>query len=384
LKPVVNYVASVELAYEENVKQAMKDYETAKANASANYDREIAIWEKQCAAERARYDKAMIEYNKKSGVTKLAEKEFLNEGKPVLNLPYKPELTQPEPPKTQKLFDKDVLAGSYLKLEGFNNLPTNAVKYVVTISGFEAFEPELKKTEYTETSKTANGQPTTYKVYKYYYSIQHKQAMSFRITLPDGTVLINQAYEKSNEFSTYNTSEYKSEYDLYNSFNKNTTLAMLEERITNANLKAINIFVNDKFGFAKRDRSITLYTVESSKKVDYSDFGAAYENVKEGLTALATDKDKAKMFLGNAAAQLDKILAESNPADKKARIDKKVTEAACKDAFEVNLMLNNFDACRKIIEKLKSLDPSKSDLKEIEELKVFLNDTEYRYKVNNN
>ena len=184
--PITNYQSFIEMTYE------LKSIE-ATEYAKSGYDQEIAIWEKQCAAERARYDKEMTEYNAKSGAKKVLEKEFLNEGKPVLRLPAKPVRQEKF---IQKLFDEKMYAGSYLILEGFTNSAEDALEYTVVLFGFEYFEPELQTTSKETTDKNGNKSTT----YSYSYKIQYKHMMSARITMPDGTVLLNQTFDKFNPF----------------------------------------------------------------------------------------------------------------------------------------------------------------------------------------
>ena len=82
-----------------------------------------------------------------------------------------------------------------------------------------------------------------------------------------------------------------------------------------------------------------------------------------------------------AVALWNKALAESNPKDKKARIDAKVTAAALLNAAEANVWLNHFDEAELLLAKLKLLDISRYN-EAAKELSVVLLDQRARFQAN--
>lgn len=63
--------------------------------------------------------------------------------------------------------------------------------------------------------------------------------------------------------------------------------------------------------------------------------------------------------VGEARASWDKALAESNPKDKKARIDEKVTAGTLYNDAEANLWMNKFDEAEILPARLKLPDISR-------------------------
>lgn len=63
--------------------------------------------------------------------------------------------------------------------------------------------------------------------------------------------------------------------------------------------------------------------------------------------------------MGPCGALWEKALTESNPKDKKARIDEKVTAATLLNDAEANLWMNNFDEAELLLARLKLLDISR-------------------------
>ncbi|MCC7452895.1 MAG: hypothetical protein IT222_01915, partial [Crocinitomix sp.] len=136
-EPISNlegYSFTVETPYAANndelIERAKRKYEEDKAN----YPNAVAAAEAQYARDLDQYDRDVItaqenfklkseEYDKMSTVEKLA----LKIQAPTLHLPNKPVYRKPEDPVYREpntsgiiTFDPNVLAGSYLKLSGYN------------------------------------------------------------------------------------------------------------------------------------------------------------------------------------------------------------------------------------------------------------------------
>ena len=79
------------------------------------YEETIAQWERDCEAVQVQYDKEMEAYNAKSTGAKILEKTLLDESKPKLILPPKPQLNQ-------KIWEETIL-GAKVDMTGMNRAP---------------------------------------------------------------------------------------------------------------------------------------------------------------------------------------------------------------------------------------------------------------------
>ena len=110
------------------------------------------------------------------------------------------------------------------------------------------------------------------------------------------------------------------------------------------NMKLVADYLDSKLGQRAITRTTSIWVV-SDKKVNYDEYPQAYEKALVGYKLLADPSRAAdaQKEIGDAAALWAKALTESNPKDKKARIDEKVTAATLFNAAEANLWMNNFD-----------------------------------------
>jgi hypothetical protein len=97
---VANYKSSLSSASDEENAKILAQYEKDKAQADADYDREMAEYPVKVKAADEKFEKAMAEYNDKSLAKKILEKQLLNENtKPVKDYvpqPYKRNVSKPD------------------------------------------------------------------------------------------------------------------------------------------------------------------------------------------------------------------------------------------------------------------------------------------------
>lgn len=401
LKGFTNYQSKVELSYaaenaalkaeyekkcEEAETQYQKDvveFPQKTKDAEAKYEVDMIAWEVKDKEAEDKYQKELVEYNKKSTAQKLADQKLLNEGKPVKqtppkpskNLPPTPYKRMPQVPQYKKEYDTQLLASTYLKLEGFANAPENAVIITATISQFEIQGPKLV-TVIKEMTKVANGQSTKYNQAYYHYETSYRQPMSVKVEVPGKGVIFNQVIEEFSTFIVVKTSE-TDNLAAQNMADPSAYAKNLEEKTLAANLKYINELINSKYGFSKVSRPTVLNNVES-KKMNYDDYQLAYDNAVSGYNMLAIDKAGATIKIKAAIDIWEKAMLESNPDDKKARVDADVTMATRFNLAEAYMMIGDFANAELQIQKINASDPSKKQKKRVEELDALEKDLKAR------
>jgi hypothetical protein len=405
LKGFTNYQSKVELSYAAENAAMKADYDQKVADAEAQYQKDVATlgqrtkdaeakyaadmkeWEAKDKIAEEKYQKELAEYNKKSMAEKLADQKLLNEGKPVKqsppqpykNLPGEPYKKMPPVPNYKKQYDTNLLASSYLKLEGFTNAPENAVVVTVTISQFDILGPKMV-TENKQMTRVVNGQSSNYTQTYYHYETSYKQPMSVKVEVPGRGVIFNQTIEEFNTYKVIKTNE-SDNLQAQGMSNPAAYAANLEEKTLAENLKFINEIVNSKYGFSRVSRTTILNNVES-KKMNYDDYQSAYDNAHAGYQMLATDNAGGTAKIKAAIETWEKAMTESNPNDKKARVDADVTMATRFNLAEAYLMINDFANAELQIQKINSSDPSKKEKKRAEELDLLEKDQKARAAAN--
>lgn len=345
---VNHYVSNVILEYE-------ADIITKKEEAQAEYDAAMATYPEQVAAAKEAYNMAMKQYQKekkawdeKSGVSKIVEKKVLEED----NEPVKPVYREPSRPylrtvKHQKIFNKELLTNSYLKVDGLEKGEENALVITVTLYGFDYVNPELKSEQKTRVSKNSNGESSKTKYTVYWYEASYKHAMNLKVETPSGEVLVDEVFEEFNEYTIYRSQSKENSYPQMKAAPLKTRL---EEKIVQDNMQIINEFINSRFGYPSIERTTTIRTVKP-KKHNYDDYIEAYNLATEGYEILAKDEETAKTKLLEAIVIWEKALTESDVNNKKARINKNVTVATYLNLIEAYIWTNQYDKVNEIISK---------------------------------
>lgn len=400
-KEVKNYTSKVVLGYVEKVgmdkasaekkySADMEEYNKKVAEAEETYKSDMIEYEKRKKEAEDKYAKEKEEWDKKSTGKKLLEKSFLDESKPKLQLPshpYKklpvrPVFTDPESAKIQKIFNTDELASTMLRLDGYPNSKENAVSIVVTMMGFEYKDPPL--VDIKETSSYQTSTKSTVKQNFYSYNISYKHPMSMRIETGKG-VITDEYIEAFNNYTINKTTAFKTQYELEQWWvkNKDAHMANLVDKAAIDNLKYIDSLLNSNHGYTKIKRESEIRLVRD-KKINYDDFQQAYESVASGYNLLAESPDKKPAIpaIQKAVEIWEAALKESNLSDKKARIDADVTIATVFNLIEATIWTDDYARSASLIAKLNTLDPSKKEKREAEELNDFLKLQKLRYEAN--
>jgi hypothetical protein len=355
---VANYQSSLSSASDEENAKILAQYEKDKAQADADYDREMAEYPAKVKAADEKFEKAMADYNDKSLAKKILEKQLLNENtKPVKDYvpqPYKRTVSKPD---IKTVYDYPSLASTYLKLDGFTKGTDNALSYHVNMQGFEHSQPTMK-TEIKKESKIVNGTSTTVDVTYYWLEFTYTNQMSVRVANAANQDIYFVAPAELADFKTYKTTSSKTAP----SSDYAALFRTVEEKVLKENLVFINHLVNDRIGFEITERETSLDYVKS-KKDEYQDVTDAYNDQLLGLKSLITNETVAKEKLNKAAAQWLTILKESDVANKKARIDKDVTISIYFNLLECYFPLRNTGDAEMILSTLERMDISNRERK---------------------
>lgn len=364
-----NFQSQVQLNYlaENAAKQA--EYAQKVKEATARYEQDLKEWELKDKEAEAQYQQEMEAYNKKSGAQKLLEKKMLEEGKPTKKHVPQPTMEVLPSPLLKKEFDANLLAASYLKLEGFSNTGENPVKITTIINGFEPSTPTYKT---QPTGATVNGSPTM----QSFYETTYKFPMAVKVEVPGKGVVYNEQIAKFSQPTVAKVTP-------TGSFDQQKYLSELEEQAVVENLKFINEMLNDKYGFVKSNRKSIIYSVET-KKVNYDDYAGAFENAIIGYNMLLNNKTEGTVKIQAAIAAWEKALTESNLSDKKARINANITLVTRLNLAEAYLWVDDYANAEMQLLKLNTLDPSRKQRAYAEELSKLVKDQKTRFDVNKN
>jgi len=361
---ILDYKAEVdaELAKaEEEYQAALAEYPEKEAAAKAAHDELVA-----------NYERALEEWNSKSSVGKIIEKQVLENSKPQPPRPYYP----PAKPmkrevKTLKLFNEEQLASTYCRVEGLN-VDENGVQIEVHLFGFENDDPVVDKQEYKEyNSKTK----TSSTVYKSQWTFNYRHSMSLRAVHPDGTILFDDVPQSINDFKKYESGlEKRSSPSGY----AQTHVDKMETKVVDDNMNIIKWLINDKLGTTTQTRDVEVVYV-NNKKGDYDDLETAMFDAKEGFTMLLSREEEAKAKIGSAIEAWDAALQEADFDDKKARINDKVVPDLYNNLLFACAMIQDFDKADDYYAESLRLDLSNKDENNLKELKLLIDDLRARY-----
>lgn len=374
---VQNYQSSIFANYEADNKKKKDDYEAEKKLANAEFEKDKAAYPSKVKEADDRYNKEVEAWKNKSFGSKVIEKQVLGENnKPVKQVPPQPYLRHVPEPELKTSYDYPVLANTYLVLDGFANKPENAVKIDVIMYGYDYTEPR-QLSEQKGTASYANGQTSTGSATYYHNEFSYRHTMSVKVTTPDGKELFSLTPQELNTYKLFKTPESTTAAPL----NPQMLIKTYEEKILQENLNRINDLVNDRIGYKRASRKVELNYVKS-KDDTYQDLLLAFNDASSGLKLLLDDAPAAKTKLQNAIQLWEKALLESDPKNKKARIDKDVTMAVYFNLLEAYFAMNDVAAGEKAIASLNIMDLSSRQRKLKDDYEALFNDLKKRLTAN--
>jgi hypothetical protein len=123
-----NYLSYVTASYEAENQKLLTQYEADKAQAEADYQREMAELPNKQKASDEKYEREMKAWNEKSTASKIIESKVLNENnRPVKDYVSKPYRRSVSAPAIKTAYDYNSLASTYLHIDGFEKGSNNAM-----------------------------------------------------------------------------------------------------------------------------------------------------------------------------------------------------------------------------------------------------------------
>lgn len=418
---VMNYqdkVAKIQAAHSQDQAAAETEYQTALANYQTEQKRADDEYKEAMNQYKMELQKAEDEYqaairggqqnpngngvtkggstpnptNTGNGVTKGGTTTPNNNGtavsdtskvkdKPIKRFvpePIKREVPMPEkrrvyPPHYPKIFDEKNLGDTYLKIEGMTQNSNNALVLITTLRGFEIGEKQVKEEQ--NSRKDDNGNVIT--TMSYQGSMQYKHPIHIQVVSPIGQTLWEEVV--GDKFESKKTAKFSTRIEAEQNLHSDNFINPLEDAVVQKSMKYIQAQLNDKFGYTKQKRNTMLRTY-SLKKVVYPEYQEAYNAAVEAYPKIEDLSKKADVLAGlnKAITAWENALTQSNPNDKKARINKKVTISTHYMLAEAYLWIENFEKAEYHLAKMDDLDAGGPEKKWAKELKILLNDQKFR------
>ena len=362
-KKYTTYSSEVFLAYEEADRLKQEEYDKQTAEANAKFDED-----KKAAAEK--YQKDKQDYKSKSLGDKIIESAVLKQdNRPKQEYVGKDYI---EKPRTRKVYDKDLLASTFIKFEGYNKDKNAPLKVTVTVLGFEY-------TPYKTNTATHEKTDTKAAYSDYSIEFEYRNPVSVKVETTDGTILLNEVVEKSNLYNKWISKTSTNLNELISGING--VLDQVDNKLIDENMKLANEYLNDHCAISTAQRESMLYNV-TSKKVDYTDLNNAFIQAAESYTLLFESKTEAIEKLKSSITIWETAMKESSATDKKARINADVMLALIFNLSEAYIWSNEYSKAQNILVKTAILDLSKKEIKKVEELKLFIADQKGRFEAN--
>jgi hypothetical protein len=343
-KSIANYQVLVIADYVQKIEQQKAAYAAASAKAETEYQKEAKKYWVQRKTDSIAYE------NNLNVWFRLTPQQQAVTPRPQLAPPSPPAKNLAPEPVYEKTFNTDLLATTAIRLEGFARLPEKALIIQLNLTGFESEEakPSTKKIQV----KRADGKMVDSTVYVYSFNYRH--IIKTKLIQPDGKFLIDEAFGPSLNFSNYTSKTFftAAEADNFWKASKAQETATIQESIVNDNLKLINDQLNSNYGYVPVSRNIMIAWVNEKK--NYDDFKEALNNAKNGYAVIGKKETQAQgeEYLRKAIAGWEKALAESNPKNRKARVDEDVTESLLMNLSEAYVWLNDFTKAQEYLTKL--------------------------------
>jgi hypothetical protein len=356
IKGLTNYQVKFEAAYEARNRQLIKDYQDQVQAARDKYRNDLADYSRLQKDANDRYDKEMAEYNKKSTGKKLTEKALLNAGKPVREVIQKPYMQDIEKPALQSSYDYGMIADTYIQLDGYRKDPSNALKILLLMYGFDHTVPRTMDEQSDNISIGGGAGMRTSKSTYYHTEFSYRHPMAVKVFTPDGKEVLSLTPPELNGYKIYKSAQ----TDQPKRINSEMLIKNSEEKVLQDNLKFMNILLNDKFAFSKVTREATLYYIKDGDK-GYTDLTTAFNDASSGLLTLQADLNTARTKLQKAADLWNIALKESDINNKKARINRDITLGICFDLLETYFALGDVTNGQATLDKLNSISLSNNE-----------------------
>jgi hypothetical protein len=334
------------LTKEDVIKQSKKEHQEALANFSntiaesqSNHQQALKDYNEEIIRAKEKFAIESAEFKKMSLLERLTMQE---KGlKPQLQLPSKPIYSKPTPPVYREpylndyfIVDNNVLA-SQIAIDGYKKGTPNVDVYVT-----------MEKVNFQDNAgQTYANQPTKI------------------IVKENGTEKINTTISQDFVFVSSQPSD-------------NINKPAEEKKYLGNNIKAINTFLNDNYGYKTLNKQVKLEFVKN--KGEFDDLEKAHIYVTTNLRKLQANSDQTNNNIAFANMKKgtdiwEQALKKVNYKDKKAPYNAKIGKFLNFNLIRLNVALENKKEAEKYLnemqEKLVDLDLSyneKAELKQLE------------------
>lgn len=371
---VKSYSATVITAYlkddstfrqiaEERYQAELKKYPEKVKEAQKYYD-EVTLkeYDKSVVQAKEKYKLESDEFNKMSKLEKL----MLEDKRPELKIPPKPSFEYPPKPVVESINTNDViikdpetLAKNYISISGFADSPGGLrikiefkpfewIEPVATVVNVENYNPQTREKFMTKQTQ---------------YVTKYKLPTLVEIKL-NNEVLKTGFYEETNAFQVLTTTSKPNRMSI-------------ERPIVEKTLTDINNYLNGNYGYPKVTRNAILFYVKN-RKGEYDDIEKAKDFATSGYKNYAANTEEAVKDIDNAIAIWEKVIAEANYDDSKARVDEKVGTAMLKNIIFATIIIYDFDKADKYMGELRKLRLSYEDKQFLQSYESMYNDLKAR------
>lgn len=352
VKDFKNYQVIFEGAYEAKNKQLIADYKQQKKAAEEKYSKELANYTTLVKLANERYDKALAEYNKKSTGKKIIEKSLLPGNAPRREIVSKPYQENVEQPNLQSSYDYKTFADTYIRLDGYQNSPDNALKILVVLYGFDHTQPRTINQEETIVGYQ-NGKSSSEKRMVYHTEFSYRHPMAVKVYTPQNEEILSLTPPQLNSYKIYKSGN----TDRPVKINSELLIKTHQEKILQENLQFIDNMLNDKFGYSNVNRTAVLYYIKNGD-ANYTDLTTAFNEASSGLLMLQQDNAAALLKLKKACDLWNLALKESDANNKKSRINKEITLGIYFDLLEAYFAIGDVQGGQNTLDKLNSISLS--------------------------
>lgn len=289
-----------------------------------NYDAQLTAWKEQRKAVDRAYLTDMANWERATNAGAASPQPQRGE------YPPPPIMDDIQEPLLHEELTIDV-ADRYINVEGFSVAQGGVV---ITINIGPLSEMRIVN------KRTGSGAATKYK-----YNCNYKLVATVKVECPARGVVLNTMIGNSLQTHAMNTYTSKYEFALWWMDNRTIFWSELQQKARVKLLGSINNELNSAIGFPLKKRSTEVFSVKKFKDHQYTDVTEAYTTCKQGYMAIQTDRDRSGGAdkIQEAIAMWEQLLGESNPGDKNARINEKVTAMLYYNLAEAYLWTSNFD-----------------------------------------
>lgn len=320
------YALDVQMSYKQRNDDSLKAWEQARQNYLVTLEGYMNAYEMQTAQIDRQHLNNMVQWEKQVAAGNTAAQPPVKPPYPGMNPPLRPK----KPFILQDIVPASITAA--IRPEGITLNAGSQTRITLTFDGFEKGPVRLDKTGQAPTEK-------------YSYVIQYRHPVTMRIDVPGRGTVFNQRIVETEPFQSTRAKEFatKAELELWWFDNELPTWEERQRSAVNEMCNLITGYLTQNHGFPVITRRIELYSAKQ-KGVDYTDVQKAYSAMEAGLLQLAyPDKiAQAHAKFNEALGVYNQILQESNPNDRKARVDANVTSACLVNMTEAYIWLNDY------------------------------------------